>query len=186
LLDDFNIRASVQLRDRSAKKMDATRERHRANRDNANSEIAQRFALVFRADRFHSGPKKGTKYAPTLAREAAEAHYRARVAERFDRMIDAQMETAAGIKEFVYRDEAGRFKVIDDPDELQARINLGQAIEIFARLPSTQAQTDMLNRLMGRAKEQPKNLNISSTLNVVDILRQRHARGRRVVTPLGN
>src|SRR5580765_1577704 len=84
----------------------------------------------------NSGPKKGTKYAPTLAREAAEAHYRARVAERFDRVIDAQMETAAGIKEFVYRDDHGRFKVIDDPDELQARINLGQAIEILTRLPS--------------------------------------------------
>jgi hypothetical protein len=126
--------------------------------------------------RHHSVPKKGTKYAPTLAREAAEAHYRARAAERFDRVIDAQLETAAGIKQFVYRDDSGRYKVISDPDELQARINLGQAIEIFTRLPSAQAQTDVLNRLMGRAKEQPRELEIKSTLNVVDILHQRHAR----------
>ena len=127
----------------------------------------------------HSGPTKGTKYAPTLAREAAEAHYLARAAERFDRVIDAQMETAAGIKQFVYRDDHARFKVIDDPDELQACINLGKAIEIFTRVPSAQAQSDILNRLIGKAKEQPQKLNISGTLNIVGILRQRHARRRQ-------
>jgi tetratricopeptide (TPR) repeat protein len=60
----------------------------------------------------------------------------------------------------------------------------GQAIEIFTRLPSAQAQSDVLNRIMGKSQEQPQELSLSGTLNIVDILRQRHAR-RRQSQPYG-
>jgi len=102
----------------------------------------------------NSGPEKGTKYAPTLRREEAETHYRKRWGKRFDELIDAQFSTAVGVKQFVYRDEAGRFKVIDDPDELREKTAQGLAIEIVTRLASPQAQTDVLNRVMGKPKEQ--------------------------------
>lgn len=102
------------------------------------------------------GPQKGAKYAPTRLREAAEAHYRQRFEDKFDRLIDAQFETAVGVRQFVWRDKAGRFKVIDDPDELRTRCEDGSAIEIFTRLPSAQAQTDALSRIMGKPAEQVK------------------------------
>ena len=100
-----------------------------------------------------AGVKKGTKFAPTLQREAAEAYYRQRFQDKFARLIDAQFETAVGVRQFVYRDKSGRFKVIDDPDELRTRIEDGSAIEIFTRLPNAQAQTDALSRIMGKPAE---------------------------------
>lgn len=106
--------------------------------------------------RANSGPPKGTKYAPTLAREAAEAHYRQRYEAKYDKLIDAQFVTAVGVSQFVWRDKAGRFKVIDDPDELRTRIADGSAIEIFTRLPNAQAQTDALSRIMGKPAETHK------------------------------
>lgn len=103
-----------------------------------------------------AGAPKGVKMAPTLEREKAETFYRQRFQDKFAKLIDAQYSTAVGLSQFVWRDKAGRFKVIDDPDELRTRTEDGSAIEIFTRLPSAQAQTDALSRIMGKPPEQLK------------------------------
>lgn len=116
----------------------------------------------------NSGPKPGTKHEATLAKEVARARYQERMTRRFDALLDVQFETATGISQFVYRDEAGRFKVIDDPDELAACLSQGKALRIFTRLPNAQAQTDILNRTMDKPKEQEQVISISGELTIVE------------------
>ncbi len=101
-----------------------------------------------------AGKPKGYKHPHTLEKLWAREYYRVRMATAFDRIIDAQIESAAGVYQFVYRDEHGKFKVIDDPDELAACISMGKAVRLFTRLPSPQAQADVLNRIMDKPTEQ--------------------------------
>jgi hypothetical protein len=99
------------------------------------------------------GKPKGYKAPQTLEREAARTYLRTRVIESLQPMLDAQIENAQGCSQFVYRDAQGRFKVIDDPDELRACIAMGKAIRIFTRLPSTPAFTDLMNRTFDKPPE---------------------------------
>jgi hypothetical protein len=75
-------------------------------------------------------------------------------------MIEAQIAAATGASQFVSRDDAGRYKVIEDPDELRACVALGKALPIFTRLPSTSAFADLMNRALGKPKER---LEVSGT-----------------------
>jgi len=122
----------------------------------------------------NSGPKPGAIYKPTLEKQALRDRYTARMQERFDTLSDVQYETACGVSQFVYRDEAGRFKVIDDPDELRARCSMGEAIRIFTRLPNAQAQTDILNRLLDKPKDQPLDVNLNHQIDqrLLDLLQK--------------
>lgn len=125
------------------------------------------------------GRPKGSKSQATLLREDAEAKYRQKWMDRFDELMEAQLSTAVGVKQFVYRDDAGRYKVIDDELELRARLNLGEAVEIVTRLANPQAQIDVLNRLMGKPQEPPQQLEVKGTINVVDVLKQRQAKRKK-------
>lgn len=101
-----------------------------------------------------AGKPKGTKHQSTLNKEQAREHYQAWQTARLKLLSDVQFTTACGVSQFVYRDEAGRFKVIDDPDELRKKVQDGSALEIFTRLPNAQAQSDILNRVMDKPTEQ--------------------------------
>ena len=100
------------------------------------------------------GKPKGYKAPATLDKIAAREAVRAFVVQRMQGMLEAQAASAEGANQFVYRDDAGRFKVIDDPDELKACISQGKAIRIFTRLPSTPAFTDLMNRALDKPAEQ--------------------------------
>lgn len=85
-------------------------------------------------------------------------------------MTAAQIEAAQGVHQFIYRDDDGRFKVIDDPDELRKRLEDGTALSLFTRLPSTPAYTDLMNRALDKPKEQVQELHISGALTLEDKL----------------
>lgn len=106
--------------------------------------------------RHAGGMPKGHVTAKVIAKEAARDALRQIVLEEMREMTEAQIANAKGVSQFVYRDEQGRFKVIDDPDELRACIAQGRALRIFTRLPSTPAYTDLMNRAIDKPAEQVK------------------------------
>ena len=110
------------------------------------------------------GRPKGSKSQSTLDKEALRAHVAQKVAAEMDGLLDAQILNAKGISQFVYRDDHGRFKVIDDPDELKACVSLGKAVRIFTRLPNVVAFTDLLNRTLDKPKEQEQDVKVDGTL----------------------
>jgi hypothetical protein len=123
------------------------------------------------------GRIKGSKNKATLDKEAAREHYRQRVMARLDPIIEAQMDAAIGAHQFVYTDDKGRFKVIDDPDELRACIAMGKALRLFTRLPNTSAQDSLLNRVLDKPAEQVQKIEVSGEVNVVARL---HAARKRL------
>src|SRR5215510_11524228 len=95
-----------------------------------------------------AGLKKGYQYRQTREKEAQRDVLRQLVFEHLPSMVEAQIRSAEGASQFVYRDDAGRYRVIDDPDELRACVAQGRAIRIFTRLPNTSAFTDLMNRAL--------------------------------------
>lgn len=128
----------------------------------------------------NSGPKKGTKYPKTLAKEAAREEYQRVMTGRFAGLLSAQYQTAVGVSQMVLRDAKGQFKVLDDPDELKKAVADGEVLEIFTRLPNAQAQTDILNRVMDKPKEQVLDVNVNHSLDqkIIGILQA----GRKQLT----
>ncbi|MEP6592478.1 MAG: hypothetical protein ABJC51_02230 [Acidobacteriota bacterium] len=101
-----------------------------------------------------TGAKKRSVYQPTLEKAVAREVLRELVTAKLAPMVEAQIDCAVGVSQFVYRDDAGRFKVIDDPNELAACLYLGKAVKVYPRPPSTPAFTDLFNRVLGKPTEQ--------------------------------
>lgn len=105
------------------------------------------------------GPKKGTKFAKTLAKEELRAILREEVAKSWRPMIRAQVDNCTGISHFMLRDpESGQFKRLTDPDQIAAALNAPNAAEgstyyIYAKDPSIQAFTDLANRTIDKPTE---------------------------------
>ena len=117
----------------------------------------------------NSGPAKGTKYAPTLAKEAAREALRVVVMRHMDDMLRAQIAHAKGIGHLYTRDKGGKFTKIEN----QAQIDrlLTEGVEdtdywIFAKDPSVQAFTDLMNRALDKPKEQEQDVNLTAELSI--------------------
>jgi hypothetical protein len=69
---------------------------------------------------------------------------------------DAQMSKALGVRHLVMRHEDGTFTRITDkpPEELDALLKSGAAVEIWLRDPDHKAIEDILNRCEDKPKEQ--------------------------------
>lgn len=107
----------------------------------------------------NSGPKKGTKYAPTIAKEAAREVARALITRRLEPMITRQIAHAMGIGHLYTRDKAGKFTKIENQAEIDRLLSEGVEDEhywIFAKDPSVQAFTDLMNRALDKPAEQVK------------------------------
>lgn len=128
-----------------------------------------------------AGKPKGFKAPATLDKEAARTEYQRIMTGRFAGLLSAQYQTAVGVSQMVLRDAKGQFKVLDDPDELKKAVEDGEVLEIFTRLPNAQAQSDILNRVMDKPKEQALAVTVNHTLDqkILDIL---HA-GRKRLNP---
>lgn len=117
----------------------------------------------------NSGPTKGTKYAPTLAKEAAREALRAVVMRHMDDMLRAQIAHAKGIGHLYTRDKGGKFSKIESQeqiDKLLAEGSEGEDYWIFAKDPSVQAFTDLMNRALDKPKEQEQEVNIQGAIEL--------------------
>ena len=102
----------------------------------------------------NSGPKKGSKYRPTIEKEELRAQVRRAVAAALPAMVSAQISNATGLQYLVYRNKkTGKFervKALEDVDQDE------NTIEVWEKDPSVQAFTDLLNRTIDKPAEQMK------------------------------
>ena len=92
------------------------------------------------------------------------------LAPHVEDIIEAQHAAATGVNQVGYRDEHGRFKLMEDADELRAAIRLGKPIRVYTRLPNVQAQTDVLNRILDKPAEQEQKVTVTGTIELVERL----------------
>lgn len=103
-----------------------------------------------------AGRRVGTKIAKTLEKEAAREALRALVMAELKPMADAQIANAKGIKFLVLR-HAKSGKFIKRIEDLTGAVELDPAneiIEVWAKDPSVQAFTDLMNRTLDKPTEQ--------------------------------
>jgi hypothetical protein len=115
----------------------------------------------------NSGPKKGTKYAPTLKKEEAREALRVVVMRHMDDMLRAQIAHAKGIGHLYTRDKNGKFTKIESQAQIDKLLLEGTEDEdywIFAKDPSVQAFTDLMNRALDKPKEQEQEVEHKGTL----------------------
>ncbi len=128
----------------------------------------------------NSGPKKGAKYAPTLSKEAARDALRQIVLEHIGEMTAAQIAHAKGLSYLVGRDKVGKFKKLTSEEAELALAGESEytLIEVWAKDPSVQAFTDLMNRALDKPKEQEIEHRVSVTLNLDERIKQ----GRHRIT----
>lgn len=116
------------------------------------------------------GPKKGTKYKPTLAKEAAREVARALITAQLEPLIAAQIANAQGIKYLVVRDKtSGKFLRV--PKNAAEKLDpTEEIIEVWEKDPSVQAFTDLLNRALDKPKEQAQDVNVTGTLTLEQLV----------------
>lgn len=138
-----------------------------------------------------AGKPKGYKHASTirnaLNKEAAREVVRALVLAEIGPLVRAQIAHAQGISHFMLRDpKTGKFERITDVDQIQAALNADEAQEgssyyIWAKDPSVQAFTDLLNRALDKPKEQEQEFKVSGDGALIEALlagRKRAAESR--------
>lgn len=128
------------------------------------------------------GKPKGYKAPATLEKEAAREAVRQRITERLVPLVDAQIDSAIGIKHFFLRDEFGQWKRITKPEKIEQALNAGKGYWIYTKDPNSQAARDMLDRAIDKAKEQAQEIEVKDTDGLVAALmegRQRAAKAKR-------
>lgn len=119
----------------------------------------------------NSGPKKGTKYAPTLTKEQARDALRQVVLENMRDMVEAQISHSRGLKYLVAREQkTGKFTRLTQAQT--EKILAGESdefafIEVWEKDPSVQAFTDLMNRALDKPKEQEQDVNANVALKIM-------------------
>jgi hypothetical protein len=115
-----------------------------------------------------AGKPKGVKWPSTLAKEAARELTRQKITAALEPMIEAQVAHAIGLKYLVARHKTtGKFAKLTE--ELATAITEGtnpdyETIEVWAKDPSVQAFTDLMNRAIDKPAEQEQAVAVSGEL----------------------
>lgn len=102
-----------------------------------------------------AGRKKGAPTKATLDKEQAREMLRELVKESLRPMTEAQIANASGLKFLVLREKkSGKFikRITDVEGEIQLDPEK-EIVEVWAKDPSVQAFTDLLNRTLDKPKE---------------------------------
>lgn len=121
----------------------------------------------------NSGPKKGTKYAPTISKEQAREAVRQLVLKHMDRMLRSQIAHSIGIGHLYTRDKTGKFNKIENAADVDRLLTEGEEDRdywIFTKDPSTQAFTDLMNRALDKPKEQEQEFKITGESDLIEKL----------------
>src|SRR5712692_2483670 len=124
-----------------------------------------------------SGPKKGTKYKPTLAKAAAREEARAIITRSLAPMLRSHVAHATGIGHLYTHDKNGKFTKITSAevvDRLLAEGTQDKDYWIFTKDPSPESLRQLLDRALDRATEHLE-MDVQ-VLDVAAILNQRHAK----------
>lgn len=123
-----------------------------------------------------AGRKPGVKLPSTISKEMAREALREIVTAHMAEMTQAQIAHAKGISHFMLRDpKSGKFERLTDADQIAAALNADGAEEgstyyIWAKDPSVQAYTDLMNRALDKPKEQEQVINLKGSVEIVERL----------------
>lgn len=118
----------------------------------------------------NAGRPPGRRNNATLSKEQGRELVRQRVLKDIEPMIAAQIAHAQGISHFMLRDpKSGKFERLTEPEQIEAALNAegaeeGSSYYIWAKDPSVQAFTDLLNRALDKPKEQEQDVNLNAEL----------------------
>ena len=113
---------------------------------------------------------KGTKTRKTRDKEAAREAVRVVVTRHMERMLRSQIAHAIGIGHVYTRDKGGKFSRIEDEAHIDRLLTEGEEDRdywIFAKDPSVQAFTDLMNRALDKPKEQEQEIKVTGELTLV-------------------
>lgn len=113
----------------------------------------------------NTGPKKGSKHASTLSKEAARDALREAVLLEMGEMISAQVAAAKGLRYLVTREKkTGKFVRVTEAMAKAKRGKDEESIEVWEKDPSVQAFTDLMNRALDKPKEQEQEVAVRGRL----------------------
>ncbi len=99
-------------------------------------------------------------------------------------MVDAQISNAVGLRYLVVREKtSGKFLRVSDPSA-KVLSTEEEIIEVWAKDPSVQAFTDLLNRAIDKPKEQEHEITITHQGDLAIELRRRFARAGKPLPPI--
>ena len=127
---------------------------------------------------------KGHKTRKTLAKEAAREAARQLITASMRPMIQSQIAHAIGIGHLYTRDKQGKFSRIESEDLIEqvlAQGREGKDYWIFAKDPSVQAFSDLMNRALDKPKEQPVELSVTDETARLAVLDEGRAKGYRIL-----
>jgi hypothetical protein len=116
----------------------------------------------------------------TLAKRDAQEVARKRITERLVPILDAQIDSALGLKHFMLRDpKTGEWSMITRPADIikamnDPRAKAGSTYLIYAKDPNQSAIKDLLDRALDRPKE-----SMDLTVQNADVLVQKLMQGRQ-------
>lgn len=109
------------------------------------------------------GPQKGAIYKPGLDKARAREELRRMVMKSLGPMLRAQIAHAQGIGHVFTRDKGGKFTRIEDMDAIDKLLSEGTEGEhywIFAKDPSVQAFTTLIDQAIDQA---PKHVELTGS-----------------------
>lgn len=130
------------------------------------------------------GRTKGTKNVATIERELDLAWerelLRRQILTRRSAMTEKQMDHAEGVAYMILRKPDGTYARATDAAQVDAACAVGaSAFKIFTQAPNPQAYSTLMAYAVDKPKEQAQDLNIKADVNILDILRQRHAKRKK-------
>lgn len=132
-----------------------------------------------------AGTKKGRRWASTMEKALAREETRKYIQQHIPAMLRSQIAHAIGIGHVYTRDKKGKFSRIEDEAHIDRLLSEGKQDQdywIFAKDPSTQAFTDLMNRAIDKPAEQPQEVKLTGEVTIVERLqaaRKRLADARR-------
>ena len=100
-----------------------------------------------------AGTKKGTRWASTLEKALVREETRKYIQQHIPAMLKAQIAHAIGIGHVYTRDNKGKFSRIEDGAHIDRLLSEGEQDKdywIFAKDPSVQAFSDLMDRAIDR------------------------------------
>lgn len=115
-----------------------------------------------------AGRPFGSRDPHSKTKEQLREHLRSVIAPHIEEMALAQVAAAKGFKYLVRRGaKGGKFEVVtQEMVEAGVLADDDTIIEAWVKQPSTQAFTDLANRLMDKPKEQEQDVNVRGNLVV--------------------
>lgn len=121
------------------------------------------------------GRTKGTPNKATVEKRLLQEHFEARIAARFDALIDSHLLAAEGVSHIMAKDKAGKWVEVTDPTRMAEVMNSGEEFyRISARNPDVRALKELWDRMWGQPKQA---LDVTATVDVstvstADLLKQ--------------